>query len=42
MAELGLHMEPTETSPWQADIGLTGHAGKHKGIGGAVSVAYRF
>ena len=42
MAELGLHMEPSETSPWQADIGLTGHAGKHKGIGGTVSVAYRF
>ena len=42
MAELGVRMDPTETSPWQVDIGVTGHAGKHKGIGGAVSVAYMF
>jgi len=42
MAELGIRMEPTAASPWKMDIGLTGHAGKHKGMGGAVSVAYMF
>ena len=42
MAELGIRMEPTAASPWKMDIGLTGHAGKHKGVGGAVSVAYMF
>ena len=40
--ELGLRMEPTETSPWSLDIGLTGHAGKHKGIGGSVAIGYLF
>ncbi len=42
MAELGIRMEPTAASPWKMDIGLTGHAGKHKGIGGSVTVGYLF
>ncbi|MBR4695666.1 MAG: autotransporter outer membrane beta-barrel domain-containing protein [Selenomonadaceae bacterium] len=41
-AELGLRMEPTDTSPWSLDIGLTGHAGKHKGWGGNVTIGYLF
>jgi len=40
--ELGLHLDATDKNPWQADIGLFGTCGKHQGIGGAVSVAYRF
>ena len=40
--ELGLRMEATKTSPWKADIRLTGYAGKRRGIGGNVSVAYTF
>lgn len=42
LAELGLHLEPTASSPWKADIGLHGSCGKHRGLGGAVSVAYMF
>lgn len=42
LAELGLHLEPTATSPWKADIGLRGSCGKHRGVGGTVSVAYMF
>ncbi len=41
-AELGLRTEPTDTSPWRLDIGITGHAGKRKGIGGSVAVGYLF
>ena len=40
--ELGIRMEATKTSPWKADIRLTGYAGKRRGIGGNVSVAYTF
>jgi hypothetical protein len=40
--ELGLHLDATDKNPWQADIGLFGTCGKHRGIGGAVSVAYKF
>jgi len=40
--ELGLRMEPTETSPWRVDIGITGHAGKQKGIGGSIAIGYLF
>jgi len=40
--EVGLRMEATQKNPWQADISLTGYAGRHRGFGGNVSVAYTF
>ena len=40
--EVGLRMEATQKNPWKADISLTGYAGKRRGIGGNVSVAYTF
>ncbi len=40
--EIGLRMNSGRTNPWKADISLTAHAGKHRGFGGNVSVAYTF
>ena len=40
--EIGLRMNSSKTNPWKADISLTAHAGKHRGFGGNVSVAYTF
>ena len=40
--EVGIRMEATKTSPWKADIRLTGYAGKRRGISGNVAVAYTF
>ena len=41
-AEIGLRMEASKTSPWKADINLSGYAGKRRGISGNVAVAYTF
>ena len=41
-AEIGLRMEASKSSPWKADINLSGYAGKHRGISGNVAVAYTF
>ena len=41
-AEFGMRMNATKTNPWQTDISLYGYGGKHRGIGGNVSVAYMF
>ena len=41
-AELGMRMDATKTNPWQTDISIYGYGGKHRGIGGNVSVAYTF
>ena len=41
-AEIGMRMNATKTNPWQADISLYGYAGKHRGFGGNISVAYMF
>ncbi len=41
-AELGMRMNATNTNPWQTDISIYGYGGKHRGIGGNVSVAYTF
>ena len=41
-AELGMRMNATKTNPWQTDISIYGYGGKHRGIGGNVSVAYTF
>ena len=38
----GTKLKPSETSPWSADVNLTGYMGKHRGFGGAVSLAYAF
>ena len=40
--EFGMRMDATKTNPWQTDISLYGYAGKHRGFGGSVSVAYTF
>ena len=40
--EFGMRMDATKSNPWQADISLYGYAGKHRGFGGSVSVAYTF
>ena len=40
--ELGMRMDATKTNPWQTDISLYGYAGKHRGFGGKVNVAYTF
>ena len=40
--EIGLRMFAGQVSPWQADISLYGYAGKRRGAGGSVSVAYTF
>ena len=41
-AELGMRMDVTKTNPWQTEISIYGYGGKHRGIGGNVSVAYTF
>lgn len=41
-AELGMRMDATKTNPWQTEISIYGYGGKHRGIGGNVSVAYTF
>ena len=41
-AEIGMRMNATKTNPWKADISIYGYAGKHRGFGGSVSVAYMF
>jgi len=40
--ELGLRMEASKSNPWQTDISIYGYGGKHRGLGGNVSVAYMF
>ena len=40
--EIGVRLEATKTNPWKADISIYGYGGKHRGIGGNVSVAYMF
>ena len=40
--EFGMRMSATMDNPWQADISLYGYGGKHRGLGGNVSVAYMF
>ena len=40
--EFGMRMSATRDNPWQADISLYGYGGKHRGLGGNVSVAYMF
>ena len=40
--EIGVRLEATKTNPWKADISIYGYGGKHRGIGGTVSVAYMF
>ena len=40
--EIGMRMNATKTNPWQADISLYGYAGKHRGFGGNITVAYMF
>ena len=42
MAEVGLRMVPGETSPWKMDIGLTGYAGRHRGVSGSAAIEYMF
>lgn len=42
MAEFGLRMEPSENSPWKMDLGLTGYAGKHRGMSGSAAIEYIF
>ena len=41
-AEIGLRMEASKTSPWKADINLSGYAGERRGISGNIAVAYTF
>ena len=41
-AEIGMRMNASKTNPWQTDISLYGYGGKHRGLGGNVSVAYTF
>jgi hypothetical protein len=40
--EIGMRMDATKTNPWKVDIGIYGYGGRHRGIGGNVSVAYMF
>ena len=40
--EFGMRMDATKENPWQTDISLYGYGGKHRGVGGNVSVAYTF
>jgi hypothetical protein len=40
--EFGLKMDSTDTCPWKADIGVYGYTGKHRGVGGSVTVGYSF
>ena len=40
--EFGLKMDSTDTCPWKADIGVYGYTGKHRGVGGSVTVGYAF
>ncbi len=40
--ELGVRMNTSKKNPWQADISLYGYGGKHRGLGGNVSVTYFF
>jgi len=42
MTELGLRMEPSENSPWKMDFGLTGYAGKYRGVSGSAAIEYMF
>lgn len=42
LAELGIKMEATDTNPWKMNIGIHGSAGKNRGIGGSIGVAYMF
>lgn len=42
LGEVGLHLSATETNPWEADLNLHGSCGQHRGVGGTVSVAYKF
>ena len=39
---IGAKLKPSETSPWSADLNLTGYMGEHRGVGGAVGLAYAF
>ena len=40
--EFGMRMDATKTNPWQTDISIYGYGGKHRGVGGNVSVTYTF
>ncbi len=40
--EFGLKMDSTDTCPWKADIGVYGYTGKHRGVGGSVTIGYSF
>jgi len=42
LGEVGLHLSATEKNPWEADLNLHGSCGQHRGVGGNLSVAYRF
>lgn len=40
--ELGATFRPSEDSPWNIDLNVSGFAGKKRGVSGGVSVAYMF
>ena len=40
--KLVMKMDSTDTCPWKADIGVYGYTGKHRGVGGSVTIGYSF
>ena len=40
--ELGVRMEASKTNPWKTDIGIYAYGGRHRGVGGTVTVMYMF
>ncbi len=41
-ANLGISMKPSENSPWTIDLGVTGHAGKRRGLSGGIFLSCKF
>ena len=40
--DLGATIKPSEKSPWTMRMGITGHTGKHRGIGGSLMLSCNF
>ena len=41
-ADLGISLKASEDSPWTMDLGITGHTGKHRGVGGRIFIGCKF
>ncbi len=42
IVEVGVHMTPSQTSPWSFDIGAKGYVGDRKGVSGSATVTFTF